>query len=87
LGEAIALLVMHPKRCGIQEEIGNGVGQEIDLVHVKNPAIRAFKEARLRDPSAGAHERLSVYGTQETILGDSQRDIDKGSESPAAFGE
>jgi hypothetical protein len=79
LRQSVPFLSVYSGRCGIQQEVGDGVGKEIDLVDIKHAAVGSFKETGLWNPCTSAHERLSVNGPEQAVFTDTQRHIYKGS--------
>jgi hypothetical protein len=75
-GHALAFDVRGAHRGGVQEEVDQVVVEQVDLVHVQDPAVRVGEQARLERLHALRERPLDVEGAHQPVLGGADGEFD-----------
>jgi putative mRNA 3-end processing factor len=61
----------------IQEQVGEGIGEQVDFIKVQHAVVGRFKKAGLGAPAARLKQVLRLDGAEESVFGHAKRDLHK----------
>ena len=75
--DAVALDVVGAQRGGVEKEVDEVVGEQVDLVDVEDPAMSGGKQARLEGAHALRERPLDVERAGNAVRGSADRELDE----------
>ncbi len=77
VGDAVPLHPVHPRRGRVEEGVDQVVGEQVDLVHVEDPAVGRRQQSWLEADLAPGEGRRQVERADHALLGRAEGQLDE----------